>query len=1008
MPRGLSLARSVLSNSFVVIFILAIGAFRPILGDRAPIADDYSYHLLRLAELRHMVEQGVFFSRWMPDLAQGYGYPLFNYFAPLSYYLTLPFIFISDNVATGFQLALATGIVLSGWTMYLLLRDQVSQAAAIIAATAYMYAPYYSYDVLFRSNIGEAMGFFWMPLALWAIGRTVKTRTGSAKYIALAGLSYAAIILTHNVFALIFSPLFGLYGLICVFTSRGSNVDHGDRVPLFSALIRLAGAILLGLAVSAFFWLPAITEQAQASFGRLYGNPGYLYDNNFLTLGELFAWPSIIPTDLINPSPPPALGMIPLLIAVFSIVYLWRKSARFRPTVAFFLLITLLISALVLPFSDPLWRLLPLLQIIQFPWRLLAIGALTLSILCGFSAELLIAASDRRRQRKTPIVLFLLFLLLLNAQGWLYPAYTNKSDKTIADIIPWENATQTLGTTVAGEYLPNTVHSIPYGKPEHIIADPVGYVAERASETPIAFTMTLHNDEAQTIVVNQFAFAGWRAEVNGNPVTITASEPHGLITFPIEAGVNNLRVEFRETPFRLTLDIVSALAFLLAIGMFIFSVWGSRARLQKPKKVIRLRLAVPILVIGLVAGFLLPALRPKRLNAEMQLRWPGNVEPILFANGIELLGGVVPTRTLAGNRPIPVTLYWRVQQTPAASYAATITMQDQTGAIYSTKAIINPPRARLPYATYGWAPDQYAQQAVMVEPVEGIPPGEYALLVTVYDEANLQPIPSADSVRTQLQIGRIELTNPQPIVSDSDQVIALPMQPNLTLIDYQLDRQSARPGDAMLVTLIWYANEPVSFSPVLHLSSESDPNALTIPAGRSYHFEETGQYQTRHTIRLPANLQSGDHQWSVETGQTPASRFASMNIDAPERHMQPPAVETEVNIPAGFAALYGYDVAQSDGQMLLNLVWWVMRETTISYRVFVHVLDQDGELLAQSDGEPANWSRPTTGWLVGEYVSDAHAIALPAEAYAIRVGFYDPSSGERSAEAITLELPTQE
>ena len=61
-----------------------------------------------------------------------------------------------------------------------------------------------------------------------------------------------------------------------------------------------------------------------------------------------------------------------------------------------------------------------------------------------------------------------------------------------------------------------------------------------------------------------------------------------------------------------------------------------------------------------------------------------------------------------------------------------------------------------------------------------------------------------------------------------------------------------------------------------------------------------------------------------------------------------------------------------------------------SYHVFVHIIDESGNLVAQSDGEPAGWTRPTTGWLPGEYISDNHEIVLPID---VMPGFYNIYAG---------------
>ena len=87
-----------------------------------------------------------------------------------------------------------------------------------------------------------------------------------------------------------------------------------------------------------------------------------------------------------------------------------------------------------------------------------------------------------------------------------------------------------------------------------------------------------------------------------------------------------------------------------------------------------------------------------------------------------------------------------------------------------------------------------------------------------------------------------------------------------------------------------------------------------------------------------------------------------------------------------------------------------------SYRIFVHVLDANGRVVGQSDGEPANWLRPTTGWAVGEVVTEVREIdvpkATPAGSYVVRVGVYREDgtrlmtkAGLDAYELVTLPVP---
>ncbi len=84
----------------------------------------------------------------------------------------------------------------------------------------------------------------------------------------------------------------------------------------------------------------------------------------------------------------------------------------------------------------------------------------------------------------------------------------------------------------------------------------------------------------------------------------------------------------------------------------------------------------------------------------------------------------------------------------------------------------------------------------------------------------------------------------------------------------------------------------------------------------------------------------------------------------------------------------------------VTLIWRSEAETSISYRVFLHLIGPEGKLVAQSDGVPAAWSRPTTGWLPGEIVIDERVLTIPAEAeagkYVLQAGMYTLEGGRLS------------
>ena len=91
--------------------------------------------------------------------------------------------------------------------------------------------------------------------------------------------------------------------------------------------------------------------------------------------------------------------------------------------------------------------------------------------------------------------------------------------------------------------------------------------------------------------------------------------------------------------------------------------------------------------------------------------------------------------------------------------------------------------------------------------------------------------------------------------------------------------------------------------------------------------------------------------------------------------------------------LVGYSMANDRVAVIpepfdVTLVWQAVKGSDTAYTVFVQLLDAEGRLIAQSDAEPAQGQRPTTGWRSGEYIVDTHTlqfndIAAPGTAHLI-------------------------
>lgn len=975
--------------SFLVV-LLSFGAIRPILTpSQTPLADDFAYHLHRLIALRHLVSEGIIFTRWFPDLALGYGYPLFNFAAPLPYYVALPFSWLF-SAETAVQLTLALAMMCTGWGMLQLQRCFVPPTAALIGATAWLYAPYLLYDLHFRANLGEVFAIACLPFTLW--GMTKLVRTNRPRWLLLTACAIAATLLSHNIIGLLLIPI-----AFCVAVALIATQEEQPATTASLTIPRAPfAALLLGLSLATFFWLPAFVEKGTAAFPRLMSNPAYSVFNNFLSLRELLALPPLIYANQINPSPPITLGLIPLLLALLGWVGWSKMTRQKRVLYALLTIATGLIAFMVTGYAAWIWQQIALLQFFQFPWRLLAFGALFVSIMIGFSAENL----------PKPLQIIVPIVLILHAQSWTLPAYAPKGEATLTDVIAYEQAVGTLGTTVAGEYLPNTVDVIPAAPASRLF---VGEgIVEEMQEGGFRpnFTTTLTHSAPQTLLFNQFAFAGWHATVNGEVVPITPSEPNGLISIPVPAGTNTVNVQFSTTPLRFVASFLSFASCALLISFARRLDSTSRRQHDKstltplsrneeldesnPTQVAAIWLA-PLALLAL----LVPLLRPTQ-SAENSLAGYGDVRLV----SAEFPQSCRQNCLDSGQLAIPVELTFATDAAPTQILQSKLTLHDKNGVLYSLPDSRVQPRFRSAIPSNAWPPNHIATDAQLIELVTGIPNGDYTIELTVFDRQTLQPLRVEATNRTSFSVGTITIDADRPPISLAPPIRIDSNLGQPKLLGYAIDRTEAHPGDPILLSLFWNAESELTFSPDIYINE--------LPAVRApqimYSISADQSIQTRHLLHVPAEITQSNSEIFVHISEGNAVQIP-IQIAVPERTFTPPGVAKLVQESLGdVAVLYGLTVIEDAGEISAEIVWQARQQTDTHYRVFVHLIDANDNILAQSDADPANWTLPTTGWLPGEYIRDVHTLPAPDQPYRLRIGLYDPMTLTRPADPIVLAL----
>ncbi|MCA9924204.1 MAG: hypothetical protein KC421_17630, partial [Anaerolineales bacterium] len=121
-------------------------------------------------------------------------------------------------------------------------------------------------------------------------------------------------------------------------------------------------------------------------------------------------------------------------------------------------------------------------------------------------------------------------------------------------------------------------------------------------------------------------------------------------------------------------------------------------------------------------------------------------------------------------------------------------------------------------------------------------------------------------------------------------------------------------------------------------------------------------------------------------------------------------METAVSIPFGDQIqLNGYTLRESNLQagdiVQLTLFWQAKQPIDARYKIFLHLLDEQGQLVAQRDSEPGGGLALTTTWQPGQEVVDNHGILLPidlpAGEYTLVLGLYDVADPTQRLPVVT-------
>jgi hypothetical protein len=1057
------------------LLLLTVIAVAPLLRATSPCTHDGALHYYRIVATRRALEGGILFSRWLPDLAFGYGFPFFNYRAPGSYYAALALHLGGLGLPLALNLIYALAIAGSAFAAFLLARDLFGTRAGFVAAAAYAYAPYQFLNALARGNLPESAALPLFPLILWAFRRLALD--GRRRWFVLGTCSLAALYLTHNISSLLFTPLLVAYLLVLWLAHR-----RNGRWTV------VACALLLALGVTAFFWAPALLEKQYVHLEQSRNNRNNDFHFNFVSPAEMLAPPSPVDTSLMNPPIRVHLGLAQTALAGIGLaVGLARARGRERRALLlFFAAAAGTMAWLSTSSSTWVWEHVPLLPFVQFPWRLIGRAALPLTLLASASfadeqqRDLPIRRVVRRslsRSSSSDCSLFhrslshsslshypsllAIALLVLSAFFATFPpqgSCPSAPYPTTGDLYAYEHA-KLVGVDPTGSYFPIWVTRRPDSSPieAHIAA---GEPAPRFDESalpegasiveqdygPNRARVTVETPEPFHARYLTFYFPGWRARVDDDPAEITPTEPEGLVSLHVAAGRHTITIDFGETPLRLACDAISllALAALATLALFrpaALNLTDKNDSSIRPPPSHRPAPHCPsshsssspcssFIVSLFIVSFSLVVLKlavvdrtstPFRRPAlEPGGTLPGVAYPLgrSYDDGLVLIGYEQEPATLPADGTPRVDLYWTATDPPAGSYQSVIHLAGAGGLRWSGADTFRPRGYSGYLTTRAWGPTRYALDSHEIEPLPGCPPGIYDLVLTVFDRETLAPLSVLDQqgrpAAPRLTLGQIVLERPRrPAEVDAAERLDARMG-DLTLLTAGFDRDHAAPGDPVFVSTLWHTEaQPagdLAFQLALVAADGSRSATYSLPAGMPWHPTSAWQpgdtWRAQHEIRLPATLDTHTYTWTLSLAPHPAISLSPLAVTAPPHAYAAPPVDAELDVRLGDVATLVGAILQPPPpaglhpgtSLSVTLVWRAAATPNESYHVFVHLFDPTGELVAQSDGVPAGWSRPTTGWLPGEIVIDTHTLTIPAGAdegaHTLAAGLYLPG-GER-------------
>jgi hypothetical protein len=521
-------------------------AAAPALFLGSPWGHDSNLHLTMWIDAARQFQQGNLFPHWTAAVNGGFGELSLTFYPPLSWMIGgLLGLIVPWRFVPGLYIFLA--LALAGIAMWKFAHEWLRPADALLASVVYALNPYLIVNAYKRCAFPELLADALFPLLFW--GAIHVARDGRRRIPALTAI-FAAIWLADYPAAIVATYSLALLLAINSFLQRSwrPSVDG-------------VAAMIAGFGCVAFVLLPAGWERQWVEIGRAIG-PYFLPDANFLLL-RLHPHTSF----------DGAIYFLGTALAVASVAaaVLTRGMRRSCPAIWYPLAALAGTSAFLLyrP-SWMLWRILPMLSYVQFPWRCLA----PLSAAGSFMAAAAIAATGKVRLMRIAAVIgiFVLAVPILSSVSWDFKS------RRLDDMVSAARAGKGFLFKEFGDW------RVPLGSRLSALPDAAPLVAPAEQAPDVRIDVQRWTGERKDFVVESprpvllkirlFNYPAWRAQANGAELPLETDPETGQILLTAPTGISRVQMGFVWTWDR-TLGMTISILALLLVVLF---AWRERTR----------------------------------------------------------------------------------------------------------------------------------------------------------------------------------------------------------------------------------------------------------------------------------------------------------------------------------------------------------------------------------------------------------------------------------------------